>query len=74
MKITSTIARYVLGLIFTVFGLNGFLHFIPVTPVPPLASQFFGVLAASHYVVPIFVLQLVCGLVFLTHLCRWHSH
>jgi putative oxidoreductase len=67
MKKAATIARYVLGLIFTVFGLNGFLHFIPATPVPPLASQFFGVLAASHYMVTIFVLQLVCGLLFLTH-------
>ncbi len=27
MKITSTIARYLLGLIFVTFGLNGFLHF-----------------------------------------------
>ena len=30
MKITSTIARYLLGLIFVTFGLNGFLHFIPI--------------------------------------------
>jgi hypothetical protein len=61
------VARYVLGLLFTVFGLNGFLHFIPVTPLPPLASQFVGVLAASHYMVPVFVLQLACGLLFLVH-------
>jgi putative oxidoreductase len=29
MKIVSVIARYLLGLMFTVIGLNGFLHFIP---------------------------------------------
>ena len=29
MKITTVIARFLLGLIFLVFGLNGFLHFIP---------------------------------------------
>ena len=32
MKIASTIARYLLGLMFLVFGLNGFLHFIPQPP------------------------------------------
>ena len=32
MKITSTIARYLLGLIFLTFGLNGFLHFISMPP------------------------------------------
>jgi putative oxidoreductase len=30
MRIASIIARYLLGLIFLVFGLNGFLHFIPM--------------------------------------------
>jgi putative oxidoreductase len=29
MKISSIVARYLLGLMFTVFGLSGFLHFIP---------------------------------------------
>ena len=28
MKIVSIIARYLLGLMFTVFGLNGFFNFI----------------------------------------------
>jgi putative oxidoreductase len=67
MKIASTIARYLMGLTFTVFGLNGFFHFIPMTPMPPLASQFLGVLVASHYIVPIFLLQLICGLLFLAN-------
>ena len=64
MKIVSTIARYVLGLIFTVIGLNSFLHFIPMTPMPPLAGQFLDVLVASHYMVPVFLLQIACGLLF----------
>lgn len=33
MKIVSIIARYLLGLIFAVFGVNGFLHFIPQPPI-----------------------------------------
>ena len=30
MKIATLIARILLGLLFLVFGLNGFLHFIPM--------------------------------------------
>ena len=37
MKISSTIARYLLGVIFLVFGLNGFLQFMPMPCLP--ASQ-----------------------------------
>ena len=32
MKTASTIARYLAGVIFLVFGLNGFLNFIPLPP------------------------------------------
>jgi hypothetical protein len=67
MKIVSTVARYLLGIMFTVFGLNGFLNFIPPMPMPPLAGQFFGVLVASHFMVPIFLIQVVCGLLFLVN-------
>jgi putative oxidoreductase len=57
MKIASTAARYLLGLIFLVFGLNGFLHFIP-TPLPAgVAGQFFAALYLSHYLIVIFLLQ-----------------
>jgi len=34
MKIATLIARILLGLMFTVFGLNTFLHFIPMQ-LPP---------------------------------------
>jgi hypothetical protein len=50
MKIVVLIARILLGLIFLVFGLNGFLHFIPATLPPGLAGQFVGALMQSHYV------------------------
>lgn len=65
MKIASTIARFLLGAIFTVFGLNGFLHFIPATPMPPLAIQFVGALVQSHYMTVVFVLETACGLLLL---------
>src|SRR5437660_10765300 len=59
MKITSTIARYLLGLIFLTFGLNGFLHFITMQPPTGVAAQFFGALFVSRYYVVIFLLQIV---------------
>src|SRR5437660_12045780 len=59
MKITSTIARYLLGLIFLTFGLNGFLHFIPMPPPTGVAAQFFGALFVSRFYVVIFLLQIV---------------
>jgi putative oxidoreductase len=67
MKIATTIARFLLGFIFTVFGLNGFLHFLPMGPVPPLAGQFVGALIQSHYMVVVFALQLICGLLLLVN-------
>jgi putative oxidoreductase len=59
MKIASTISRYLLGAIFFVFGLNGFLHFIPAPPPTGVAGQFFAALDQSHYLVVIFLLQLI---------------
>jgi putative oxidoreductase len=65
MKIASTIARYLLGLIFLVFGLNGFLHFIPMPPPGGIAGQFLGALFVSHYLVPIFLLQVIPAILLL---------
>jgi putative oxidoreductase len=65
MKIAATISRYLLALTFIVFGLNGFLMFIPAKPLPGLAGQYATVLFVSHYLVPVFVIQIVCGLLFL---------
>ena len=68
MKIASLIARYLLGLIFLVFGLNGFLHFLP-GPIPPgVAGQFLTALIDSHYTVVIFLLQLIPGILLLANL------
>lgn len=65
MKKFSTIARYLLASVFTIFGLNGFLHFIPL-PAPPgqLAGQYIQFLEVSHYMVPVFALQVICGVLF----------
>ena len=59
MKIASLISRLLLGLIFLVFGLNGFLHFLPMPAPTGLAGQYFGALFASHYLIVIFLVQVI---------------
>jgi putative oxidoreductase len=55
-------ARLILGVVFVVFGLNGFLHFLPQPAVPAEAGAFFGALARSRYMLPLlFATQLVGG-------------
>jgi hypothetical protein len=61
MKTVSVIARYLAGVIFLVFGLNGFLNFIPMPPPEGIAGQFMGALYASHYLWVIFAFQLVAA-------------
>jgi hypothetical protein len=59
MKIATHIARLLLGIVFLVFGLNGFLHFIPMPPPTGVAGQFLGALFVSHYLVFVFLLQVI---------------
>lgn len=61
MKVASTIARYLLALIFLVFGLNGFLHFIPTPLLPGIAGRFLGILVNSHYLAIISVLEVLAA-------------
>ena len=46
-------ARIFLGLIFFVFGLNGFIHFLPNPPLPDAAGAFMGALAKTGYMFPL---------------------
>ena len=64
MKIAVLIARILLGLAFVVFGLNGFLHFIPMKPsdMPTgAAGQFIGALISSHYFAAVAAVQVIGG-------------
>jgi putative oxidoreductase len=67
MRIVSIIARYLLGLMFTIFGLNGFLNFIN-QPLPsnPLAVQFLIAVSSSHFAAFFFAFQLIGGLLLLS--------
>lgn len=55
-------ARILVGSIFLVFGLNGFLHFIPQPSMPEAAIAFFGALATTGYMLPLlFGVQILGG-------------
>jgi putative oxidoreductase len=67
MRIASIVARYLLGLMFTVIGLNGFLHFIPQTPpANPLTIQFLVAVSTSHFAAFFFAVQVLGGLLLLS--------
>jgi putative oxidoreductase len=67
MRTASVIARYMAGVIFLVFGLNGFLNFIPLPPPGGIAGQFMGALFASHYLWVIFAFQVVAAVLLLAN-------
>lgn len=57
-----------MGLVFLVFGLNGFWHFIPQpkTPLPEGALAFFGALMKTGYMLPLVMgTQLLAGVLLL---------
>lgn len=63
-----TVARILMGLIFLVFGLNGFLHFIPEpkTPMREGAMAFAGALMKTRYMFPLIMgTQLLVGVLLL---------
>ncbi len=69
MKIATIIARVLLGLVFTIFGLNGFLNFIPAPPPPPgLTGQFITVFLESHWSLFVSGFQVIGGVLLLSGL------
>jgi uncharacterized membrane protein YphA (DoxX/SURF4 family) len=66
MKIAATIARYLLGLIFLVFGADKFVAFIPAGPTPGgAAGQFIGALMSTKYIWVVGAFELSGGLLLL---------
>ncbi|HEY8965493.1 MAG TPA: hypothetical protein VIM58_03560 [Candidatus Methylacidiphilales bacterium] len=69
MRFIRILCRVLLGLLFVVFGLNGFLHFIPMPPPSGSAGEFMGVLFSTGYYTVIFATQVVGGALVLSN--RW---
>jgi uncharacterized membrane protein YphA (DoxX/SURF4 family) len=66
-RTTTLIVRYLLGAGFTLFGLNGFLHFLPQPPAPAAAMSFGAALAATGYMFPLIKgTEVIAGLLLLS--------
>src|ERR1700741_978087 len=65
MKILINVSRYLLGFIFLIFGLNGFLHFIPMPPPSGVAGQFLGSMFVTKYLLFVFAIQIIGGILLL---------
>jgi putative oxidoreductase len=66
MKIAVLVARILLGLMFLVFGLNGFLNFLHMPMPPGPAGQYMGVLFMSHYLHAVFLVEVIGGALLLS--------
>ena len=61
-KAVYLVARLLLGFLFGVLGLNGFLHFLPNPPyIPPAAATFAATMATTHFSYFVFGVQVICG-------------
>lgn len=61
------VSRFALGLVFTVFGLNGFLHFLPQPPLPESAVAFMTGLVSTGYFFPLLKgMEVLAGVLLLT--------
>jgi uncharacterized membrane protein YphA (DoxX/SURF4 family) len=67
MKIVAMIARYLLGLVFLVFGLNKFFNFIPGALPPGVAGQFMGALVSTQYIMAVGLFEVVGGALLLVN-------
>jgi putative oxidoreductase len=67
MKIVGTIARYLLGLMFLVFGPNTFLHFLPMPLPSGQAGQFLVILTTTRYFYVVGSIMVAAGILLLAN-------
>ena len=66
MNKAKLIVRLLLGLMVLVFGLNKFLQFMPMPPMPEAAGEFMGALVKSGYLMEAMaIIEIVTGLMLL---------
>ena len=61
MKIVALILRFLLGLMFVVFGSNAFLHFSPMPPMTGPAGDFIVSMNSTGYLQAVAALQILGG-------------
>jgi putative oxidoreductase len=66
MKIAVLVARILLGLVFVVFGLNGFLNFLHAPMPSGGAGQYMTLLGPTIYMHFVFLVQIVGGVLLLS--------
>ncbi|MDG2448895.1 MAG: hypothetical protein P8M34_04635, partial [Saprospiraceae bacterium] len=66
MEKAKFIISILLGLLLVIFGLNKFLQFMPLPPLPEAAAEFMGALIKSGYIMVIVaIVEIICGLLLL---------
>ncbi len=67
MNIFKSAPRVFLGLIYVIFGINGFLQFLPMPELPEAAGSLMGAFMMTGYMLPfIKITEIVGGLLLLT--------
>jgi uncharacterized membrane protein YphA (DoxX/SURF4 family) len=67
MRVAVQAARVLLGLVFVVFGVNGFLSFIPLPEHTGHAAEFMGLLAGTGYLYAVSVVEVLGGALVLSN-------
>ena len=68
MNNVTQLARLLLGLVFVLFGLNGFFDFIPLEAPAGEAGAFLGALGAAGYMLPLIkITEIVAGALLLAN-------
>lgn len=63
-----SVVRLLLGLMFLVFGLNGFFHFIPQPPPPESAREYLQLMTGSYLLALVKLTEIVVGVMLLSNL------
>ena len=68
MNKAKLIVRILLGLMLVIFGLNKFLQFMPMPPMPEAAGEFMGALVNSGYIMAIVaIVEIAAGILLLVN-------
>lgn len=66
MRVAAIVIRSLLGLVFLIYGVNAFLHFIPLPMPTGDAGIFMGILIHSHYLYAIKAFEIIGGAILLS--------